>query len=366
MQNVPSKCTAVVLSDFGDASKLNLSEISTPILHHPDEILVRVKATGVNPIEWKMREGMVGIRYVGRLLLGNPMILGLDFAGEVVATGKSITDFKTGDLVFGTVPFGGCYSQYLKVRPSNRQTAIAHKPKEFPVDKAGTTAFASLIAYAGLVTYGGLKVTGNKSAKGKSRVLIVGASGGVGHLAVQMAKHCLEASLVVGVCSSRNKDFAISCGADEVLEYDKIKSEEIVNQHPEWANSFDLIYDTIGQDNYFTRVGPQVLKRKTGRFVTAAPPPTTPGRPGEDAGFFDGLILASKIIWRSIFRKYSLITGLFGGLPTKDGFGNIVEWLDEGKLNTEIWKTFQLSEIRKAHEASETGRAVGKISVTLD
>lgn len=172
MEPVQTSCKAVVLSEFGDASKLIYSEIPAPNSPRFDEILVKVKATGVNPIEWKMREGLGPARLLGRWLLGNPMILGLDFSGVVQAVGSSVADFKIGDEIFGTVPYGGTYSEYILVRPKNRQTAIARKPSVLSHEEAGAAPFALLIAYAGLITYGGLKAGENQ------KVLIVGASGG--------------------------------------------------------------------------------------------------------------------------------------------------------------------------------------------
>src|SRR5262245_40695848 len=196
MSAIPATCHAVVLSDFGDASRLTFREIATPAIGRPNELLVRVHATGVNPIEWKMREGLGPFRLLGRLfgrrLFGDPMILGLDFSGVVAAVGSSATGFHVGDEVFGTVPWGGAYAQYLVVRPSNSRTAIAHKPRGISHERAGVIPWAGLVAYAGLVTYGRLGgKRGNSAARPGPRVLVVGASGGVGHLAVQMAKHGL-------------------------------------------------------------------------------------------------------------------------------------------------------------------------------
>ncbi len=366
MTAVPPTCRAVVLSDFGDASMLTFTGIPTPALSRTDAMLVRVNATGVNPIEWKMREGLGPMRLLGRRLLGAPMILGLDFSGVVAAAGPALKGFAVGDEVFGTVPWGGTYCEYVVVRPAGRRTAVARKPTAMSHERAGPAPFAALVAYAGLVTYGGLgRRSDGTSAGNGPRVLIVGASGGVGHLAVQMAKRCLGASQVVGVCSSRNAAFAQRCGADDVIEHDKIKVDEIARRHPRWVHAFDLMFDTIGVDSYYTRLAPHLLKRETGTFVTAALPPTRSGKAGEDVGVVDGLALAVRLGWRRLTGRYYLITGLLGGLPTKDGFQEIVRWMEEGKLEVARWKTFDLAHMREAHEASQTGRAVGKIVVVV-
>ncbi len=115
------------------------------------------------------------------------------------------------------------------------------------------------------------------STKANARVLVIGASGGVGHLAVQIAKRGLGAALVVGVCSSRNEDFVRACGADAVVAYDRTPIETIAREHPEWKGTFDLIFDTVGIDTAWTILAPQLLSA-TGRFVAAAIPQLA-GRP---------------------------------------------------------------------------------------
>ncbi len=267
--------------------------------------------------------------------------------------------------MFGRVPLGGAYAQYLVVRPSDSRTAIAHKPKGISHERAGVVPFAALVAYAGLVTHGRLGGTqGNGAAQPGPRVLIVGASGGVGHLAVQMAKHGLGASLVVGVSSSRISAFARRCGADEVIEHDRVGVAEVGQLNPDWRRSFDLIFDTVGVDAYYTILASQLLNR-SGIFVTAALPPSRPGKAGEDVGLRDGMALAARLAWRRAFGRYLLIRGLMGGLPTKGGFRDIVQWLEEGRIAAEVWKTFDLEHIREAHAASQTGTAVGKIAVMV-
>lgn len=144
-----------------------------------------------------------------------------------------------------------------------------------------------------------------------------------------------------------------------------MKIEEILKLHPEWLNSFDLIYDCAGTDSYYTLLAPKLLKPDAGRFVTAVLPASAPGKAGEDVGFIDGIKLAAKIFWRWLTGNYFLITGLFGGLPTKDGFKEIVKWMEEGKLVVKVWKTYTLTQMREAHQASETGRTIGKIAVIV-
>ncbi|WP_167759304.1 NAD(P)-dependent alcohol dehydrogenase [Mycobacterium sp. PS03-16] len=345
---------AMVLDDFGGPEKLRLAELPMPALRHPDEVLVRVHATSVNPIEWKMRSGLGVPKPVWRRLIGTPMILGQDFAGEVLAAGDDAGGLAPGDAVMGALPVAGAYTTHLTARVKHRRTAIIRKPDAVSHTEAAVTPFAGLVAYAGLVTYGGLTSPG-------ARVLVVGASGGVGHLAAQMAK-ALGADLVAGVCSSRNEAFARGCGVDEVLPYDRIPLRDIPSHQPDWAHSFDLILDCVGDDGYFTVLAPWLLK-PAGRFVTAALPSSRPGRPGEDVGLVDGAGLFARMLRRRVTGRYRLIPGLFG-LPVTDGMPAIARWLGDGSLRPLIASTYPLTDLPAAHRESEKGRTVGKIAVT--
>jgi NADPH:quinone reductase-like Zn-dependent oxidoreductase len=217
--------------------------------------------------------------------------------------------------------------------------------------------FAGLVALAGMTTHGGL------TSKAKVRVLI-GASGGVGHLAVQIANRCLDAALVVGVCSSRNEDFVRQCGADEVIAYDRVPVEHMASARPEWKGSFDLIFDAVGIDKAWTVFAPRLL-RQDGRFVGAALPQLSDGRAGEDVGLIGGLATAIRLALRRMGGRYRFIYGFMGDLPSKQGFPSLVKWVAEGKVAPKLTATYSLDQLADAHRASETGRTVGKISVVI-
>ena len=350
---------AVVLTEFGDSGNLKLTDLPMPRLHHPDGLLVRVAATSVNPIEWKMRQGLGIPKWLWRRAIGSPMVLGLDFSGEVVATGEDAGTFQPGDAVLGALPFAGSYTTHLALRIRSRRTAIVHKPAELAHAEAALVPFAGLVAYAGLMTYGNLT-----EPSPDARVLIVGASGGVGHLAVQVAANALHARLVAGVSSSRNEDFVRACGADIVIPHDRIAVRHIPEEFPDWARTFDLVFDCVGVDEYFTDLAPWLLK-PSGRFVTAAVPSSRPGRPGEDVGLVEGGALLCRLLWRRLTGGYRFIPGLVVGLPAKDGLPTIVRWITEGKLAPHTASTYRLEEIAAAHRESEKGRTVGKIAIDV-
>ncbi|SEN28327.1 NADPH:quinone reductase [Stigmatella aurantiaca] len=359
MDSVPQMSRAAVLDEFGDASRLHVAEVLTPVLKREDEMLVRVHATSINPLEWKMRQGMGLPPLVWRRLLGRPMILGFDFSGTVARVGRDIQGFQVGDEVMGAMPLHGTYAQYVLVRPSDGRTAVVRKPAGISHAQAALVPFAGLVAYSGLVKYGRLQ-----TPSPQARILVVGASGGVGHLAVQMARRGLEAAWVVGVCSSRNADFVRGCGAHEVISYDRTPPEAIVSSHPDWAGRFDLIFDTIGVEAYWTEVAPKLLAPH-GQFVTAALPPSRPGRPGEDVSPLGVPPLLLKLVRRHRSGRYHLIPGLLGGLPSHSGLPVIARWLEEGKVSAHPAAAFDLEQIAEAHRASEGGRTVGKLSVRV-
>ena len=227
-------------------------------LHFGPMKLVRVKATSVNPIEWKMRAGLGLPKPIWRLLIGRPMILGIDFAGTVVAAGPEVEGYRIGDDVMGAFRFSGADTEYAVVRPGDRHTAIALKPASVSYAEAAAVSFAGLVALAGMTTHGGL------ATKANSRVLVIGASGGVGHLAIQIAKRGMGAAFVVGVCSSKNEEFVRKCGADDVIAYDRTPIESIASHHPEWERSFDLIFDAVGIDKAWTVLAPRLLSTAAG------------------------------------------------------------------------------------------------------
>ena len=353
----PASRRAAVLSDFGEAHNFSVREVPTPA-PRSDEMLVRVKATSVNPIEWKMRRGLGLPKAIWRLLLGRPMILGIDFSGTVVAAGPEVEAYRIGDDVMGAFRLWGADAEYVVVRPAGRHTAVAIKPSSISYAEAAAVCFAGLVALAGMRTHGGL------ATKANSRVLVIGASGGVGHLAVQIAKRGMGAAFVVGVCSSKNEEFVRKCGADYVVAYDQTSIESIASHHPEWQESFDLIFDTVGIDKAWTVLAPRLLERN-GRFVAAALPQLADGRAGEDTGVVGGLATVVRLTLRRMGGRYRFIYGFMGDVFCKRSFASLVQWIAEEKMAAKLAATYSLDQFAGAHRASETGRTVGKISVVI-
>jgi NADPH:quinone reductase-like Zn-dependent oxidoreductase len=325
-----------------------------------DEMLVRVKATSVNPIEWKMRRGLALPKPIWRRLIGKPMILGIDFSGTVAAVGSEVEDYRVDDEVMGAFRLWGADAEYVVVRPGSRNSAVTLKPPSVSHVEAGAVSFAGLLAFAGITTHGGLTTSAN------AHVLVIGASGGVGHLAVQVAKHGMGAALVVGVCSSRNAEFVRQCGADEVIVYDRTPLKEILSAHPEWEGRFDLIFDAVGLDNVWTDLAPRLLT-KQGRFVAAATPQLPDGRSGEDVGAIQGLATLVRFTLRRLGGRYRFINGMLDdhNVFGKREYSSLVQWIAEGKVAAKLTVTYPLERLADAHRVSETGRTVGKISIVI-
>ena len=311
---------AAVIDAFGPESVLDVREVPKPEISD-DELLVEVHASSVNPIDWKIGDGMMGDRYGDEF----PMILGLDASGVVVAAGANVTGFKVGDEVFGrsTDGTGKCYAEFVALNPGT----LVPKPEQISHAEAAAMPLAALTALNGLKNFGALEPG--------QRVLIIGASGGVGTYAVQIAKNI--GAEVTAVCSSGNVDLVRELGADRVIDY--------TQQDPlETDAPYDLIYDTVGVLKY-----PEAREKLTdaGVYLTLVPvdgidfmyPGQTERKP--KGGYF--------LIWA----------------PTAPDLAILADWVRDGKLRSIIDSEYSLDAIREAHERSRTERARGKIVVTL-
>ena len=224
---------ACIYEEYGPAEVVTVGEVARPEVK-ADEVLVRVHAASVTTADWRFRRAAFpgGFALAGRLMLGlfrprNP-VLGMDFAGTVVATGKDVTRFRLGDRVFGsTNPMRrGAHAEYVAVKESD---AVAHTPASLTHAQAAAIPFGGNSGLAFIRDFGRVQPG--------HRVLIVGASGGVGVWAVQIARHL--GAEVTGVCSTRNLELVRSLGAHHVVDY-------TTGQLGEPGKQYDLIFDTVG------------------------------------------------------------------------------------------------------------------------
>ena len=215
---------AVRIHGFGGPEVLRYEDAPKPVVKAGD-VLVHIRAAGVNPIDWKVRSGYMKEAFESRL----PMILGVDMAGVIESVGDNVTGFKAGDAVYGYlgVPHGGTYAEYVAADASS----LALKPESFDFIEAAALPLVSLVGWQTLFDIAGLE-------KGQT-VLIHGASGGVGHIAAQLAKW--KGAKVVGTASARNLDFLREIGVDMVIDYQNTRFEEMLR-------NIDVVLDTQAGD----------------------------------------------------------------------------------------------------------------------
>ncbi|MDA8017456.1 MAG: NAD(P)-dependent alcohol dehydrogenase [Thermoanaerobaculia bacterium] len=249
---VPSVMRGVLLPSFGDMGVLRLEEIAIPE-PGPRDVLMRVHAASVNPRDWMIRAGTYPFR---RTLPSRPFILGSDVAGVVVRTGSKVEGFLPGDEVLAMVPtsygFGG-YAEYVAV-PAK---ALASKPSSVGFAAAAALPLAGLTALQAIRDRGRMRLG--------HRVVVVGASGGVGHYGVQIAK-ALGASTVVAVCSQDNASWVQDLGADRIVDYRSQPFPAALEDD----EPFDLIFDSIGRHSLSTC---RKIMSPRAAYVTTVPTP---------------------------------------------------------------------------------------------
>lgn len=236
---------AIVMHEFGGPEVLRLEDIPNPV-PAADEVLVKVYATSVNPVDWKIREGQRKEKFPTRF----PLIPGWDVSGTVEAVGEGVKNFSPADAVYGRPDptRNGAYAEYLVVKADQ----LSFKPHSLDHVHAAAVPLAGLTAWQGLFQYGHLQAG--------QRVLIHAASGGVGSFAVQFARSI--GAYVIGTCSAANVSLVRELGADEVIDYTKERFEEKLG-------GIDVVFDTIGGDTQQRSL--RVLK-PGGRLITTLKP----------------------------------------------------------------------------------------------
>jgi NADPH:quinone reductase-like Zn-dependent oxidoreductase len=321
---------AIVYHEYGSTDVLRLEEIEDPIATN-DEALIRVRAASVNPYDWHFMRGLpYVVRIAGGLRKPKVTRLGADVAGEIEAVGRNITQFKPGDHVFGTCK--GAFAEYVCARPS----ALVMKPDSATFEQAACVPIAALTALQGLRDSGKLQ-PGQK-------VLINGASGGVGTFAVQIAKSF--GADVTGVCSTRNVDMVRSIGADRVIDYTQ-------GDFTKNGQRYDVFFDCIGQHSL--SICKRVLNAK-GTYVGAGAP--------SDRWMIGPIarLIKSSVVSRLGSQKLS---GLLARV-NKEDLTILRELIQAGKVTPVIDRRYRLSEVPNAIRYLEEGHARGKVAITLE
>jgi len=319
---------AIVQNQYGTADVLHVAEIERPVVK-ADEVLVQVRAAGLDRGTWHL---MAGLPYAARLVAGvrapkNP-VPGLDVAGVVVAVGNDVTRFKPGDEVFGISK--GSFAEFAAAR----EDKLALKPAKLSFEQAAAVPVSGMTALRGLTDVGRLQVG--------QRVLIVGASGGVGTYAVQIAK-ALGAE-VTGVCSTSKLDLVRSIGADHVIDYTR---EDFATGE----KLYDLILD-IGGNSSLSRLRRALTPE--GTLVIAG---------GEDGGRWIGMDRQLRALALSPFVGQRLT--MVGPKEHYAVLERLVELIENGQLVPVIEQTYPLSEMPDAMRHLVAGRTRGKLVIAV-
>ncbi|MFD1779121.1 NADP-dependent oxidoreductase [Fredinandcohnia salidurans] len=308
---------AIIINEYGSKDVLVEQELPKPEIK-PNQVLVEVYATSINPIDWKLRAGYLK----GMLDWAFPIILGWDVAGKIVEVGDEVKDFQVGDEVFArpdTTP-RGTYAEYTVVD----EELLAKKPSNLTFEEAASIPLAGLTAWQCLVD--------KTKVKQGDKVLIHSGAGGVGSLAIQMAKHL--GAYVATTASEKNEAYVKNLGADEFINYR-------AQQFEEELSNYDVVIDTMGGDILTKSF--KILK-PGGRLVTIA------GQPDP-----------------ALIEKHQVTASSYWLTPNGKQLGELGELLEKGILKPQVGSVFGFSaeELQKAHELSETNHAKGKIVIKV-
>lgn len=310
-----SSMRAVVQHGFGGPEVLRVEEVPRPE-PVPTEVLVRVHAAGVNPVDWKTRggTGMAGV-------LGEPPVtVGWDVSGVVEEVGFGVSTLKAGDEVYGMPWFpraAGAYAEFVTA-PSRQ---FARKPASLSHEQAAAVPLAALTAWQALVDTAGVR--------SGQRVLIHAAAGGVGHFAVQFAKHL--GAHVIGTASGARHEWLTSLGADELIDYTAVRFEDA-------AKEIDVVIDLVGGDTSLRSL--DVLR--PGGLVVAVPAGVSPEL-------------------RDAAESRGMRTSAFLVEPDGPALTRIAELIDGGEVSVEVEQVFPLEQAAQAHTQGELGRTRGKL-----
>jgi NADPH:quinone reductase-like Zn-dependent oxidoreductase len=310
---------AILLNEAGGVENLVYRDIDKPTLKK-GEVLVKVKAIGINPADAKVRSSAEMItRFLGDT---RPAILGWDVSGEIVEKAEKTDEFEIGDSIFGLLSGRG-YAEYVAV-PAN---ILAHKPVNISYEEAAVIPMAALTAWGPLVHVGKIK-------KG-DKVLIHAGAGGVGHFAIQIAKYF--GATVIATSSAKNRDFILSLGADQHIDYTTQKFYELVSD-------LDFVLDTIGGDTLSHSID---VVKGNGIIVSVIP------------GFSD------EIKEKACKKNVHLLSGGIDLEHLGEDIKLLADLFSNSLLKPHISAVYSFAEMAKAHIQVESGRTIGKIVVTL-
>jgi NADPH:quinone reductase-like Zn-dependent oxidoreductase len=315
---------AVVIDRYGGSDVLEVREVAVPMAR-PGEVLIRVRAAGVNPVDWKIRRGDIR-PFVPRHF---PFIPGGDVAGEIESAAEGAKRYRLGTPVYALcgAAGGGGYAAFVAVKEDH----VARKPEAWSFEEAAAVPIAGLTALQALRDLGRLH-------PGQS-VLINGASGGVGHLAVPIAR-ALGAKVIAATCGPRNVDFVRGLGADPVLDYTR---DDFTKQ----SASYDVLFDAVATSSF---PACRLVLKPSGTYISTLPSPSVLFWSAAQAVRFGPHQRARFIHVR----------------PSGADLDYLARLADEGRLHPTLDRVVPLDHVAEAHTASEGGHTRGKIVLRVE
>ncbi len=309
---------AIQINAYGHNDQVKINAHAEKPTLNPGEVLIKVHAAGVNPIDWKVREGFLKDFKPVQF----PVTLGMDFSGEIIEVGEGVQDFKIGDEVFGQNNYlngeSGTFAEYITTSPK----VFAHKPKKLSHIEAGGLAMAGVSAWQALVD--------TMHLSKNHKILIHGGSGGIGSFAIQIAKY-LGATVATTVSGS-NQEFVKNLGADLIINY---KTQDFKNL----IQDYDFVLDTLGGEVYLKSF--EVLK-KGGMIISMLENPN-----------------------QELMKKYEVQALVEYTEPTSTRLLALALLADKGELQVPVSKVFSLDQTKEALEYLEQGHPVGRVVVSV-
>tara|TARA_B110000014_G_C20126032_1_gene599900 strand:- start:6030 stop:7058 length:1029 start_codon:yes stop_codon:yes gene_type:complete len=332
---------------YGDSSCFEILDTESKIILGPKELLISIKATSINPIDVMKREGYGKSIFEKQRKILFPWVLGTDLAGVVLEIGERVTRFKVGQQVWGssTNPNRGTYSDL----GSFHEDELDLKPDILSFEEAASLPYAAITTWSALVRWAGLRPV---DLKGK-KVFIQAGSGGVGTYAVQLFKHL--GCYVSTNCSHKNIELLYSLGADEVINYEETKFQDILSE-------YDIFYDLLGGDQEENCIS--ILKKNSeSHFITLVHPfMATLDTKGLLLGLPSAISKRQKL--KNKYRPINYHWAIYR--PSLSALKELTRMVQIGIIKPVISKVYGLEEISAAHDNVETGHASGKIIINME
>ena len=311
---------AIQIKKYGSNDVVEVNETASAPSLSSGKILVDIKASGVNPVDWKIREG-----YMQQIMpLQFPSTLGMDFSGVVKQVEEDAhSDFKQGDEVYGQASiFSGGSGAFAELALASKDS-IAHKPKTLNYLEAAALPLVGVSAWQALVEH--IRLSKDK------KVLVQGGAGGIGSIAIQLAKHL--GAFVATTISTDDKQFVQELGADQVIDYKTENFEDIVHD-------YDAVFDTVSGDTYKRSF--KVLKKGSGMIVSTLEQPNS-----------------------ELMNQYGIKAVFLFSQVNRQRLTRLAEWIDQNNIRVNIDKTFSLDEAAKALDYQKEGHPRGKLVLTI-